>query len=411
MQIQLADFLRDTPEGRQAQDILGKCVHCGFCTATCPTYQLVNDELDGPRGRIYLIKEVLEGRPAGAITQRHLDRCLSCRSCESTCPSGVQYGQLLEIGRNVVAAQVPRARGQRTVRWLARELLSRTAVFGVALRAARLLRPLLPGKLRQRVPPAQAAGDWPVARHPRRLLALGGCVQPSIDPGIDRAAARVLDALGISLLPPSRNGCCGAVRLHLDDPQGAQRQARANIDAWWPDIESGRVEGVVLTASACGLQVKEYGHLLQHDPQYAAKAQRISAQARDISEVLYAEAGALSALLQARPPAGQALAWHAPCTLQHGQGIRNTVEQLLQAAGYRLTPVAAGHLCCGSAGTYSIFQPQLSAALRADKLAALQADGPALIASGNLGCMLHLQAGTHLPVRHWITLIDARLAA
>jgi glycolate oxidase iron-sulfur subunit len=409
MQTQLADFIRDTPEGREADEILRKCVHCGFCTATCPTYQLLGDELDGPRGRIYLIKQVLEGRPASVKTRLHLDRCLTCRACETTCPSGVHYSRLADIGRHVVERQVPRTGGDRALRWALREFVSRGELFGAAMKAGRLVRAALPATLQEKVPLARPAGHWPAPRHRRRMLVLAGCVQPAMAPTINAAAARVLDALGISLGEAPGAGCCGAVRFHLDDHDGARIEARRNIDAWWPAIERGEVEAIAMTASGCGVQVKDYGHLLQHDAAYAPKARRVAELTRDVGEVLAAEIAPLRALFEGRRNEPMDVAWHAPCTLQHGQQIRGTVEALLEAADYRLLPMRDAHLCCGSAGTYSLLQPELSHRLRDDKLAALAAGGPTLIASANIGCITHLQAGTAIPVRHWIELLDARL--
>lgn len=411
MQTQLADFIRDTPEGREAEEILRKCVHCGFCTATCPTYQLLGDELDGPRGRIYLIKQVLEGAEPTGKTRLHLDRCLTCRSCESTCPSGVHYSRLLDIGRHVVDARVPRHGSEALTRRVLREFVPRPTLFGLAMKAGQAVRGLLPKALQAKVPEPRPAGRWPEPRHARRVIALAGCVQPAMAPSINAAAARVLDALGISLVEADGAGCCGAVRFHLDDQDGARADARRNIDAWWPAIEAGTVEAIVMTASGCGVQVKDYGHLLQHDPAYAEKARRVAELTRDIGEVVAAEAEALAAVLAARELPRQALAWHAPCTLQHGQRIRGTVEGLLAAAGYELAPVRDAHLCCGSAGTYSMLQPELSERLRTNKLDCLLEGGAGMIASANIGCIVHLQAGTGTPVRHWIELIDARLAA
>ena len=409
MQTQLADFIRDTPEGREAEEILRKCVHCGFCTATCPTYQLLGDELDGPRGRIYLIKQVLEGAAPTEKTRLHLDRCLTCRSCESTCPSGVHYSRLLDIGRAVVAERVPRHGGEALVRRTLREFVPRPRLFGLAMGAGRAVRGLLPKSLQDKVPTLRPAGTWPAPRHARRVIALAGCAQPAMAPSINAAAARVLDALGISMVELPGAGCCGAVRFHLDDAEGARADARRNIDAWWPDIEAGRIEAIVMTASGCGVQVRDYGHLLQHDPVYAERARRVSELTRDIAELVLAEGESLRARLAARAQPREPLAWHAPCTLQHGQRIRGTVESLLTAAGYELTPVRDAHLCCGSAGTYSILQPELSGRLRANKLDALLEGGAARIASANIGCITHLQAGTDKPVLHWIELIDARL--
>ena len=409
MQTQLADFIRDTPEGREAEEILRKCVHCGFCTATCPTYQLLGDELDGPRGRIYLIKQVLEGAEPTEKTRLHLDRCLTCRSCETTCPSGVHYSRLLDIGRHVVDERVPRHGSDELTRRVLREFVPRPRLFGLAMKAGQAVRGLLPKTLQAKVPEARAAGRWPEPRHARRVIALAGCAQPSMAPSINTAAARVLDALGISMVEAAGAGCCGAVRFHLNDQDGARDDARRNIDAWWPSIESGSVEAIVMTASGCGVQVKDYGHLLQHDPAYAEKATRVAALTRDIGEVVADESEALAAVLAARNLPRQPLAWHAPCTLQHGQRIRGKVEGLLAAAGFELTPVRDAHLCCGSAGTYSILQPELSGRLRANKLDCLLEGGAGMIASANIGCITHLQAGTGTPVRHWIELVDARL--
>ena len=409
MQTQLADFIRDTPEGREAEEILRKCVHCGFCTATCPTYQLLGDELDGPRGRIYLIKQVLEGAEPTEKTRLHLDRCLTCRSCESTCPSGVHYSRLLDIGRHVVDERVPRHGSDELTRRVLREFVPRPRLFGLAMKAGQAVRGLLPKTLQAKVPEARAAGRWPEPRHARRVIALAGCAQPSMAPSINAAAARVLDALGISMVEAAGAGCCGAVRFHLNDQDGARDDARRNIDAWWPAIQAGSVEAIVMTASGCGVQVKDYGHMLQHDPAYAEKAKRVAALTRDIGEVVADESEALAAVLAARNLPRQPLAWHAPCTLQHGQRIRGKVEGLLAAAGFELTPVRDAHLCCGSAGTYSILQPELSGRLRANKLDCLLEGGAGMIASANIGCITHLQAGTGTPVRHWIELIDARL--
>ncbi len=409
METHLADFIRHTSAGQEAAAILRKCVHCGFCTATCPTYQLLGDELDGPRGRIYLIKQVLEGSPASEKTRLHLDRCLTCRACETTCPSGVRYGRLLDIGREVVAEHLPRRGVDATARNMLRGLLPRPALFGAAMKLGQVFRPLLPGVLKAKVPPVQSAGLWPAAGHARRMLALAGCVQPAMLPGINSAAARVLDRLGISLVEEGRAGCCGAVRFHLDDGVGARSDARRNIDAWWPHVEAG-AEAIVMTASGCGVQVKDYGHLLREDARYAAKAERIAALTRDVGEVVAAEGERLARLFAGHGLPKTRVAFHAPCTLQHGQGIRGVVEALLVAAGFELTAVADGHLCCGSAGTYSVLQPTISLQLRANKLAALIAGQPVAVASANVGCITHLQEGAALPVRHWIELLDERLA-
>ncbi len=411
MQTELADFIKDTPEGRQADAILRKCVHCGFCTATCPTYQLLGDELDGPRGRIYLIKGMLEGAAVTAKTQLHLDRCLTCRACETTCPSGVQYGHLLDIGRKLAEECVPRPLLARLQRQLLRVVLPRSWLFGSLLKLGRWMRPLLPFALQDKIPATvPAAGAWPAARHQRRMLVLAGCVQPVLSPDINATAARVLDRLGVSLIEAPGAGCCGAVRFHLNAQEDGLDDMRALIDAWGPFVDAG-VEAIVMTSSGCGATVKEYGHLLAHDPAYAAKAQRISALTQDISEVIAAEAVRLEPLLAAgKAPAAPKLALQLPCSLQHGQQIRGVIERILLAAGFELTPVEDSHLCCGSAGTYSILQPELSARLKVNKLAALHAGSPQAIVSANLGCMSHLHSGTALPLEHWIVALERRLA-
>jgi len=408
MDSRVTDTLRQTRAGQIAEDILRKCVHCGFCTATCPTYQLLGDELDGPRGRIYLIKQLLEGKEVTARTQLHLDRCLTCRSCETTCPSGVQYAHLLDIGREVLAAQLPRPRAEALKRRLLRAGLTRPRLFGTAIRLGRMLRPLLPSGLADKLPrpaPGASRGKPAGGRHPRRMLLLAGCVQPALAPNINAATMRVFDRLGIELFEEAKAGCCGGVRFHLDDQAGAKLDMRRNIDAWWPHVEAG-VEAIVVTASGCGVQVRDYAHVLADDTVYAEKAAKISALCRDPSEVLCAERAALLSLLPDDQPLRERLAFHAPCTLQHGLQIRGVIEDLLQAAGFVLTPVADAHLCCGSAGTYSLLQPELSVQLRNRKLAALDAGGPLLIATANIGCLTHLQAGSMLPVRHWIELMD-----
>jgi glycolate oxidase iron-sulfur subunit len=407
MQTNLADFIKNTPEGKEADAILRSCVHCGFCTATCPTYQLLGDELDGPRGRIYLIKQVLEGEPVTAKTQTHLDRCLTCRNCETTCPSGVQYGRLLDIGRRVVDDRVARPLSQRILRASLKAALPRKWIFTPAMKAGQMLRPLLPQKLRDKVPAAQEAGAWPTAQHARKMLLLDGCVQPAMAPRINAATARVLDAFAVQLIVAPKAGCCGAIRYHLNDQAGGLDDMRRNIDAWWPLVEAG-AEAIVMTASGCGVTVKEYGHLLAGDPAYAAKAQRISELTRDLSEIMPAFEELIGARLAGRT--GERVAYHPPCTLQHGQQIRGKVEGVLRAAGVDVTLCADSHLCCGSAGTYSVTQPVLSRQLRDNKLANLQATGATRIVSANIGCLTHLQSGTATPVQHWIELIDQALA-
>ena len=418
METHLADFIRDTSAGQEAEAILRKCVHCGFCTATCPTYQLLGDELDGPRGRIYLIKQVLEGEAPTQKTQLHLDRCLTCRACETTCPSGVHYSRLLDIGREIVDAQVPRVGVDAVTRTVLKNFLPRSRFFGTAMKLGQMVRPVLPRAVKAKVPPLSSAGPLPdVTTHARKMIALAGCVQPAMYPNINGATARVLDSLGISMLQASAAGCCGAVRFHLGAVTAAQDDARRNIDAWWPLLEAG-AEAIVMTASGCGVQVRDYAHLLQDDPAYVHKAARVALLTRDISEVLATEAARLQTVLAALPPPAETarrVAFHSPCTLQHGQQIRGLAEQMLVAAGFVLTPVVDSHLCCGSAGTYSILQAEISQQLRANKLAGLLGDqtsstAPQTIASANVGCISHLAGGTEVTVKHWIELIDQRLS-
>ena len=410
MQTHLAPEFKGTPDGNEAEAILRKCVHCGFCTATCPTYQLLGDELDGPRGRIYLMKQVLEGAPVTRSTQLHLDRCLTCRNCESTCPSGVQYGALLDIGRRIVEEKVERPRGERTVRWLLKEGLT-SPLFAPAMKLGQAMRPLLPGALKAKVPSARSpdAHRWPTREHDRKVLMLMGCVQPAMMPNVNSATARVLDAAGIQTLVSDDAGCCGAIRHHLSDHEGGLADMRRNIDAWWPKIIGGTVEAIVMNASGCGATVKDYGHALAHDPEYADKAARISALTRDLSELLPDIVPRIRH--KVHTPGDGVLAFHPPCTLQHGQQLRGGVEDGLKALGFdvRLAPMDS-HLCCGSAGTYSVLQPELSYALRDRKLEQLQPLAPRAIVSANVGCIQHLQSGTTVPVRHWVEVLDEAMS-
>ena len=411
MQTQLADFIANTPEGREADTILRSCVHCGFCTATCPTYQLLGDEDDGPRGRIYLIKSVLEGNEATALTQLHLDRCLTCRACETTCPSGVNYHRLLDIGRGEVEKQVPRSLIQRATRWLLLTIMPRRWLFSPLMKTGQWLRPLMPAFLEEKIPPRTTVRPTPAAnRHSRKMLLLEGCVQPAMAPNINAATARVLDALGISLEPAPGAGCCGALRQHLNAQEAARDDMRRNIDVWWPALDTG-AEAVVINTSGCAPQIKDYATLLADDPQYSMKAETISRSSFDIAEVLQREQEQLLEKLAVSTSrwTGCKVAFQSPCTLQHGQSITGVVERLLNAAGCELVPVADGHLCCGSAGTYSIFQPTLSKQLRTNKVSALTAGQPAVIATANIGCMSHLQPAVNIPVRHWIEIIDEAL--
>jgi glycolate oxidase iron-sulfur subunit len=412
MQTHLADSFRNTPEGEVAERILRSCVHCGFCLATCPTYQVLGNELDSPRGRIYLMKQVFEGATPTAKTQLHLDRCLTCRNCETTCPSGVEYGKLLDIGRHLVEEKVGRDAVGSATRAALKTGLGTPMLFNGALKLGQGVRGLMPDFLKTRIPAAETAGDWPAPRHARRMLVLQGCVQPGLKPNINAATARVLDRLGISLIVADEAGCCGALAHHLNDTTDGLNAARRNIDAWMPHLDAG-VESIVMTASGCGVMVKDYGWLLRNDARYAEKAARISAATRDISEILVAERDALRRLtahcspLTARPK----IAYHPPCTLQHGQKLTGGVEALLADAGFELAPVAEKHLCCGSAGTYSILQPEIAGQLKTRKLGHLTAGQPELIATANIGCLTHLQSGSHIPVRHWVELLDERLAA
>jgi glycolate oxidase iron-sulfur subunit len=402
MQTTLSEQARQLPRAEEAERILRTCVHCGFCNATCPTYQLLGDELDGPRGRIYLIKQVLEGNEVTQKTQQHLDRCLSCRNCETTCPSGVDYHNLLDIGRAVVDAAVPRPIGQRLLREGLRTVVPRPDLFKSLVGSGQMFRALLPemlqSKLPRSVPQARAR---PTNQHVRHVLMLEGCVQPSLSPNTNVAAARVLDRLGISVTPAREAGCCGAVDYHLDAQAAGLDRARHNIDAWWPGIEQG-AEAIVQTASGCGAFIKDYGHLLSSDPAYAEKAKTVSALAKDLVEVLRNEPLERLGIHNA-----QRLAFHCPCTLQHAQKLGGAVETLLERLGFNLTFVPDGHLCCGSAGTYSLTQPELARQLRDNKMNALESGYPEVIVTANIGCQSHLDGAGRTPVRHWIELVDA----
>ena len=407
MQTQLADFIKDTPEGLEADRILRSCVHCGFCLATCPTYQLLGNELDSPRGRIYLIKQMLEGDTVTGKTLLHLDRCLTCRACETTCPSGVEYGKLIDIGRGIAEKRIGRSWFAQAQRKALRALLLTPALFAPLIKLGQMFRPWLPTTLQSNVPAPIEAGEWPAPRHARQMLVLEGCVQPSMAPQINRAAARVLDRLGISLIVAPKAGCCGALSYHLNAHDEALDYMRRNIDAWTPYLDQG-VEAIVMTASGCGVTVREYGHYLKHDPAYAEKAARVSAMTRDVSEILLAEKEALQKLLakQKSETRNTKLAVHTPCTLQHGQKINGVLEAILTTAGFEVVASPDRHLCCGAAGTYSILQPALSSQLLKNKVTALETNQPERIVTANIGCLLHLQSGTQKPVAHWIELID-----
>jgi glycolate oxidase iron-sulfur subunit len=408
MQTQLSPEFIDDPAAQEAAALLRKCVHCGFCNATCPTFQLLGDELDGPRGRIYLVKQALEGGDITRSTQLHLDRCLTCLNCQTTCPSGVQYGRLVELGRTLVDERVRRPVSQRAARWFLKEGLT-SSLFGPALRLGQKLRGWLPQIIRNKVPvPAPAEKPQrtppPSSGHAATVLVLPGCVQPAMLPNIDRAAERVLHAAGIGVVYAQGTGCCGALRTHLGDHEGGLDDMRRNIDAWDAQLADGGVQAIISSASACALAIKDYARSLAHDPQYAARAARISGLARDLSELLPQMSAALKDKI--RPETG-ALAFHPPCTLQHGQKLNGVVESHLRALGFDvgLAPHES-HLCCGSAGAYSLLQPQIAAQLRDRKLDALNALNPRCILSANVGCIQHLQSGTATPVKHWIELLD-----
>jgi len=402
MQTALPKDLLSTATGQVADEILRNCVHCGFCNATCPTYQLTGDELDGPRGRIYQIKQVLEGKAPTERNRLHLDRCLTCRACETTCPSGVDYHLLLDTGREIIEERLPRRLAARLLRRALRLVLPRPARFTPLLRLGQYARPLLPAVLRKRIPARHRAVAFrTTTTHTRSMLLLEGCVQPALAPQINAATRRVLDALGINTLVAASAGCCGALSQHLSATAEARAFMRNNIDAWWPAIEKG-AEAIIVTASGCAPMVKDYGRLLQ-ETDYANKAARVSALARDLSEVIDIEAAARVLL---HSDAGQKIAFHSPCTLQHGQGIRGVVERLLERLGYVLTPVTDSHLCCGSAGTYSILQPGMATVLRDNKLQALQSGKPDLIATANIGCLVHMENQADVPVKHWIELLE-----
>lgn len=418
MKTALDPAIKDTPGAAAADAILRSCVHCGFCLPSCPTYQILGDELDSPRGRIYLMKQLLEGEPVSARTQLHLDRCLGCRACESACPSGVQYGRLLEFGRSLTEQRVNRPAVVAAKRRVLGKVVPHTSRARALLRVARWLRPVLPGPLRAQLPPAQPfpsadACRWPASRHSRRVVIVPGCVQPVLAAGIDPAAARVLDQIGISAVAVTRGGCCGAVSHHLSAHADARAQIRRNVDVIWPHLEAG-AEAVVFTASACSAMLGDYGRMLQDEPRYARRAAAVSAAARDISQVVAAESAALLEALGTAGPrrpgiAGRRVAFQAPCSLQHALKLTGVVEPLLLAAGFALVPVGDGQRCCGSAGTYSILQPELSQQLLRAKVNALEESAPDVIATANIGCLNHIRGGTKIPVRHWIELLAERL--
>jgi glycolate oxidase iron-sulfur subunit len=406
MQTSIAHRLLNHPDIAEANDILRTCVHCGFCTATCPTYQILGSELDSPRGRIYLIKEMLEKDQATDKTRLHLDRCLTCRSCETTCPSGVRYGRLVDIGREMVEEHAPRSFGAGLLRKAMLAVIPYTNRMSVLLLLGRLASPFLPQDLRKKIPVKKVATPTPISTHTRRMLVLDGCVQPLGSPNTNASATRVLDRFGISLVSAPGAGCCGALNQHLADSEGAREMMRRNIDAWWPHVERG-AEAVVMTASGCGVMVKDYGEALKNDPAYAEKAARISALTFDVSEIIRKEG--LEKLSNIGK--GKRVACQSSCTLQHGQKLGGVVESILKNCGFTLTPVADSHLCCGAAGTYTLLQPELSQQLLNNKLAALNQGSPEVIVTSNIGCQMHLSGDSKVPVMHWIELLDQAQAS
>ena len=400
MQTKLADFIKNTPLGQEADAILRKCVHCGFCNATCPTYQLIGDELDSPRGRIYLIKQAVEGAPVSRRTQLHLDRCLTCRNCETSCPSGVNYGRLIDIGRAVVESRVKRAFTDRFTRRLLSSVLPYPKRFWPVFKLLQWLRPILPQTIQRKVPVKSKRLHWPTQQHRRKMLILDGCVQPLMAPNINIAAARILNKLGITLTVAKGAGCCGALSYHLAQHERGMAFMKHNIDRWWPYIERG-VEAIVVTASGCGITIKDYGEILKHDKAYAAKAERISAMVKDIGEVIANED-----IQSVVDPLEKKIAFHAPCTLQNGLKGNSVVEGVLRGLGVKLTEIKDNHLCCGSAGTYSILQSSISQRLLKNKIQSIENGNPELILTANIGCQLHLQSVTDKPVKHWIELLE-----
>lgn len=401
MQTKISPEYSSSIAGQRAEEVIRNCVHCGFCTATCPTYQLLGDELDSPRGRIYLIKQLLEGNEVTQSTQQHLDRCLVCRSCETTCPSGVEYSHLLDIGRHLIDKKVKRSLATRLMRYLLRNLLPYPARFSAAIKLGRLFKTILPAKLKKSIPDVTGNIEWSRKTQSRKMLILNGCVQPALSPSINAATSRVLNKLGIELINKPLSQCCGAVNQHLDDDITALKFIKQNIDQWFPLIESSEVEAIVITASGCGAMIKDYGYLLRHDESYADKAKVISQHCKDISEIIAAED-----LTRLQLTTNKTISFHSPCTLQHAQKLNGVVETILHNAGFKLNTITDAHLCCGSAGTYSILQPEISQQLKDNKLQSLLQNRPDIITTANIGCLHHLNTGTDTVVKHWIELLD-----
>lgn len=389
--------LAGTTGGAIAEQALKACVHCGMCNATCPTYQIRADELEGPRGRIYLMKQALEGEPVSRLTLDHLDSCLSCRACETTCPSGVAYHQLYDIAHPVIAEAVKWPAGERLFRFGIRQLTRSPILFRMALTLGGLVKPLLPPQLKARITPPPPPSPWPRTRQARRMSLLPGCVQSATAPHFNATAARVLDRAGISLVESRKAGCCGAVSFHLEAPEEARRAARRNIQAW----EADGTEAIVATSSGCASFIRDYPDLLRDDPAFAERARAVAARVRDPLQVL-----AETPPVALRAPGAPRIAVQEPCSLQHGLKLTGQIASLLRQLGYEPQPIADNHLCCGSAGAYSLTQPEMSARLRDNKLAALSATSPAAIYTANIGCWMHLAEATDIPVRHWIEAVD-----
>ena len=407
MYTELSEKFKDTAQGDIASKVIAKCVHCGFCNATCPTYQLLGDELDGPRGRIYQMKQVFEGAQPTAEIALHLDRCLTCRNCETTCPSGVEYHKLVDVSRELIEQHVSRPGLEKLQKWLLRTFLTRRQIMTPVFRCAQLFRGIMPAVIKKNIPVKQEVGDWPVNIHSRRMLILDGCVQPGMKPLTNSAAARVLDRLNIAVVKELQDGCCGALSFHLNAQDQAKQQMRRNIDAWWPHVEAG-IEAIISSASGCGVMIKDYADVLADDENYAKKAKHISTLTKDLSQVISNEdLQILNLKIDAKNSV--TVAYHPPCTLQHGQKLGGIVESILKRCGFELTPISDSHLCCGSAGTYSIFQKDLSAQLLRDKIKAINQGQPEYIATANIGCQLHLESASELPVIHWIELLDRYL--
>ena len=420
MQTTFAPELLVDPQMAASEKILRTCVHCGFCTATCPTYLLLGDELDSPRGRIYLIKDMLENsKPATEQVVKHVDRCLSCLSCMTTCPSGVHYMHLVDHARAYIEDTYKRPLADRLLRATLARILPNRTLFRLALIAAWFGKPIAPLLKRlpaigpqlaamialapPRAPQRAADGAMPATKGPsrKRVVIMEGCAQPVLQPSINAAARRLLARVGIETVAVKAEGCCGALVHHLGRERDALNFARRNIDAWAAEIEGAGLDAILITASGCGTTVKDYGYMLREDPAYAQKAARISALARDISE--YVAQLDLGPRLQRK---GLAVAYHSACSMQHGQQIRDEPKRILREAGFDVKDVPEGHICCGSAGTYNILQPEIAGQLRARKIANIERTKPALIATGNIGCITQLSGATGIPVVHTIELVD-----